>query len=245
MSLFGAKKTSTFQRAKERMDKLMSETASPAGTDESSHIGELLERQQGPLPTDPDGTATTSEIAREELGDYLGEVQPAVVTLTREQFNHGIRIHNAEVRADGHPSQVIEPIWGTAEVIDEYGNRRSHAVHTISSDDSSLSPPPTTDYGGSEISFPLQTPKEKALSPPPTRIMREAFWAYLRVLFPRILFRLPGQALELSRVGIFSWRKIPANTPKRRGEWKRPGKSTHPFRGNSKAEIAVTTRTTR
>jgi len=165
MSLFGAKKTSTFQKAKERMEKFMEE-ASSAG-DESSGIGQLLKDRKGPLPTDPDGTATTSEIAREELGDYLG-VQQAAVTLTREQFNQGVRIQSAEVRAEGHPSQVIEPIWGTAEVIDEYGNRRSHAVQTISSDDSSLSPPPTTSYGGSEISFPSQTPRERVQSPLPT-----------------------------------------------------------------------------
>jgi len=171
MSLFGAKKTTTtlkqqLETAKKNYEKRMS-TESEASAVSSSHIGDLIKDREGPLPTDPDGTATTSEIAQEELGDYLG-VQQVAVTLTREQFNQGIRIHNAEVRAEGHPSQVIEPIWGTAEVIDEYGNRCSHAVHTISSDDSSLSPPPTTDYGGSEISFSSQTPKEKAPSPPPT-----------------------------------------------------------------------------
>jgi len=167
MSLFGAKKTSTFQKAKERMDKHME--SSSAG-DESSGIGELLKDRKGPLPTDPDGTATTSEIAREELGDYLGEVQPAAVTLTREQFNQGVRIHNAEARAAGHPSQIMEPVLGTPPC-DEYGNRRSqqHSVHTISSDDgSSLSPPPTTSYGGSEISFPSQTPRERVQSPLPS-----------------------------------------------------------------------------
>jgi len=42
-------------------------------SEESSHIGELIRNREGPLPTDPDGTATTSEIARKELGDYLGE----------------------------------------------------------------------------------------------------------------------------------------------------------------------------
>jgi len=168
MSLFGAKKTiSTFQKVKERMDKY--EKASKAGTDESSHIGELLKDRTGPLPTDPDGTATTSEIAREELGDYLGEDQPAAVTLTREQFNQGVRIHNAEVVAAGHLSQVMEPVLGTPPC-DEYGNRRSqqHSVHTILSDDSSLSPPPTTRYGGSDISFPSQTPGERAATPLPS-----------------------------------------------------------------------------
>jgi len=149
------------------MDKYME--SSSAG-DESSGIGELLKDRKGPLPTDPDGTATTSEIAPEELGDYLGEVQPAAVTLTREQFNQGVRIHNAEARAAGHPSQVMEPVLGTPPG-DEYGNRRSqqHSVHTILSDDgSSLSPPSTTSYGGSEISFPSQTPRERVLSPLPT-----------------------------------------------------------------------------
>jgi len=108
-------------------------------TTTSSGIGEVLDRHNeitGPLPLDPDGTATTSEVAREELGDYLG-VQQAAVTLTREQFNQGVRIHNAEVMAEGHLSHIIEPIWRENSVIDEYGNRRDHAVHTISSDDSS------------------------------------------------------------------------------------------------------------
>ena len=179
MSLFGA--NTTFKKAVARMkaeeqNKAASSkesshaTVKSVATDESSHIGEVLDRHNeitGPLPTDPDGTATTSEIAREELGDYLG-VQQAAVTLTREQFNQGVRIHNAEVMAEGRLSQIIEPIWRENSVIDEYGNRRDHAVHTISSDDSSLSPPPTTNYGGSEISFPSQTPRERVLSPLPT-----------------------------------------------------------------------------
>jgi len=63
----------------------------------------------------------------------------------------------------------MEPVLGTPPC-DEYGNRRSqqHSVHTISSDDSSLSPPLTTNYGGSEISFPSQTPRERVLSPLPS-----------------------------------------------------------------------------
>jgi len=89
--------------------------------------------------------------------------------LTREQFNQGVRVHNAEVAAAGHLSQVMEPVLGTPPC-DEYGNIRSqqHSVHTILSDDSSLSPPPTTKYGGSEISFPSQTPGERVLSPRPS-----------------------------------------------------------------------------
>jgi len=110
---------------------------------------------------DPDRTATTSEIAQEDRTEG-GEVQPAAVTLTREDFNRGVRIHNAEVRAAGHPSQQMEPVLGAAPC-DKYGNRFSqmHDVQTISSDDSSLSPPPTTSYGGSDISFPRQTQSTK------------------------------------------------------------------------------------
>jgi len=176
MSLFGAKKQlnlkESLKKAKENLEEKMSSAQSTVTTTTSSGIGAILEQQNeqviGSLPTDPDGTATTSEIAREELGDYLG-VQPAAVTLTREQYNQGVRIHNAEVRAEGHPSQVIEPIWRENSVIDEYGNRRKHDVHTVSSDDSSeLSPPPTTSYGGSEISFPSQTPRERVQSPLPS-----------------------------------------------------------------------------
>jgi len=202
MSLFGANnKKSTFQKAKERMDKLLSES-SPAGTDESSHIGELIKDRKGPLPTDPDGTATTSEVAQEELGDYLG-VQPAAVTLTREQFNQGVRIHNAEVRAEGHPSQAIEPIWGTAQVIDEYGNRRPPAVLTILNDDSSLSPPPTTSYGGREISFPSQTPRERVLSPLPST----NYEGSLMGLPPSALLQDPFSTLRAS-AGIIARRSI-------------------------------------
>jgi len=104
----------------------------------SSGIGAQMIIARDLQGQDPDGTATTSEIAREELGDYLGEVKPAAVTLTREQYDQA--------------------------TCEEYGNRRSqqHSVHTISSDDSSLLSPPltttgTTDYGGSHISFPKKT----------------------------------------------------------------------------------------
>jgi hypothetical protein len=81
--------------------------------------------------------------------------------LPREVFNAAVRIHNAEARETGHLSQVVEPVWGEAKV-DEYGNRFSQEkkVYTIS-DDSSLSPPPTTDYGGSSIPFPEKTQSTK------------------------------------------------------------------------------------
>jgi len=160
MSLFGAKKQEPLKdilkRAKENFEEKMS-TISAASATSSSHIGDLIKDREGPLPTDPDGTATTSEIAREELGDYLGESQLEPVTVSRELFNQGVQVHNAEMRARGHPSQMLKPVLPVNA--DEDGNRLGEVdIHTISSDDSSLSPPPTTVYGGSSIQFPSQTP---------------------------------------------------------------------------------------
>ena len=180
MSLFGAK--STFQKAKDRLDKKMKEDEELArshsiSTEKSENVSKSASSGIGAQMIiardlqDPDGTATTSEIAREDLDESSGKVQQAAVTLTRQQFNQGVRIHNAEVRAAGHPSQQMEPVFGTAPC-KEFGIRKSqqYDVHIISSDDSSLSPPPTTSYGGSEISFPSQTPREEAVSPVPTTI---------------------------------------------------------------------------
>jgi len=150
------------------MEKLLQEQAGSAGMDENSHIGELLKDRKGPLRMDPDGTATTSEVAREELGSYMGGDE-TTVTLTREAFDQGIRIHNAEMVKAGHLSQIMEPVLPVNA--DENGNRLGKVkVYTISSEDESAlsSPPLTTNYGGSEISFRSQTPGERVLSPLPT-----------------------------------------------------------------------------
>jgi hypothetical protein len=163
MSLFGAKK-STFQKAKERLDKKMAEEVRSGTEASTSGIREVLDRHHaitGPFE-DSEGTATTSEIAREGHEDEEKQMveQPAAITLPREVFKQAVRIHNKEARETGHPSQVVEPVWGPAKR-DKYGRPliEEAQVHTISSDDSSsLSPPPTTSYGGSEISFPQQTP---------------------------------------------------------------------------------------
>jgi len=94
MSLFGARKQTPplkelVGRAKENFEKRMAgvEGAITVSSKESSHIGDWLKEDTG-LPTDPDGTATTSAVAREVFGDYLAECQPAPVTVSREAFNH-------------------------------------------------------------------------------------------------------------------------------------------------------------
>jgi len=175
MGLFGARKQTPplkelLGKAKENLEKRMAEKSLSGATDSnasSSRIGDLRKDRTGPLPTDPDGTATTSEVAREELGDYLGGDEEAV-TLPREVYNQAVQIHNQEVREVRHPSQMMQPVLPVNA--DKHGNRLGQVkVYTILSDDeSSLSPPLTTSYGGSEIFFPSQTPRETVLSPLPT-----------------------------------------------------------------------------
>jgi len=185
MSLFGAKK-STFQKAKERLDKQMAKEPLSGSEAPTSGIGEVLDRHNAITGSfvDPEGTATTSEIAREGNEDDQQLVeQPEAVTLPREVFNQAVRIHNMEARESGHLSQVIEPVWGPSKR-EEYGRPLAGKVHTISSDDdSSLSPPPTTSYGGSAISFPSQTPQQEQstqyegslLALPPSAVPQDPF----------------------------------------------------------------------
>jgi len=159
MSLFGApKKPTTFQKAKERLDKMMSEKAGQKDESDasSSHIGAQLEKM-GRGNLDLDGTATTSEIAQEGMEDALG----GPVVLPRDVFNEAARMHNKE--AVGHPSQIVSTVHGGSSV-DEEGNQvyKQPRVYTIPSTRSGRqrsrsldsqgstelsSPPPTTDYG--------------------------------------------------------------------------------------------------
>jgi len=172
MSLFGAKKqTPPFKellgRAKENFEKRMAKTASDTTTESvSSGIGAQMIKARELQEQDPDGKATTSEIAREELGDYLG----GPVVLPREVYNKTARMHNDEAREKGHPSQIVLTVHSGSSV-DEEGNLvyKQPRVYTIPSDDGSAlsSPPLTTNYGRSEISFPSQTPRERVLSPLP------------------------------------------------------------------------------
>jgi hypothetical protein len=137
MSLFGAKKSVTslkdsLKKAKENLVARMAKESTSGAPSESSGMGEQMMITRN--LQDPEGMSTTSEIAREEVevGEYLGEEQPEGVTLTRQDFNRGVTIHNAEVRAAGHPSQIMELVFGTA-LFDKYGNQCSqmHDVQTM------------------------------------------------------------------------------------------------------------------
>jgi len=171
MSLFGARKTSTFQRAKERAKNY--EKTSKAGTEESSHIGDLLER--------PTESESGSEFESNALGGPM--------VLPRNVYNETVRMHNEKARETGHHSPILSTVHGGSSV-DEDGNLvyKQPRVYTIpstprmsargrsrsvdSQKSSRLSSPPpttsTTNYGGSEVSFPSQTPRERVLSPLPS-----------------------------------------------------------------------------
>jgi len=191
MSLFGAK--TTFKKAVARMreEERKSAEGSIAST-ESSHIGGLLDKTTGPL-TDPDGTATTSEIAQEGR-NAMGEP----MELPREIYNEAARMHNQEAREIGHPSQIVSTVHGGSSV-DEEGNLvyKQPRVYTIpdstrsartrvrsrsvdSQESSRLSsPPPTTNYGGSDISFSDRTQSTQyegsLLALPPSAVPQDPF----------------------------------------------------------------------
>jgi len=78
------------------------------------------------LQGDPDGTATTSEIAREEIEEGR------TMVLERGLFNQAARIHNQETREQGHPSQAVSTVHGGSSV-DEEGNLvyKQPQVYTI------------------------------------------------------------------------------------------------------------------
>jgi hypothetical protein len=108
------------------------------------------------LQQDPDGTATTSEIAEE------GKEGRGALVLPRDVFNDLARHHNQEAKNTDHESQLVSTVHGGSSV-DEEGRLvyKQPRVHTIPSDtSSSLSPPPTMEHGGSQVSFPSKTQRQ-------------------------------------------------------------------------------------
>jgi len=71
-------------------------------------------------------------------------------------------MRNSKAREQGHLSQVVSTVYGGISVDNDRNFvYKQLQVYTILSDNGfSLLPPPTTDHGGSELSFPCQTPKE-------------------------------------------------------------------------------------
>jgi len=92
------------------------ESTSGASVTSSSHIGQQLE-MMGRNQLDPDETATTSEIDREEPGDCLG----GPVVHPREVYNEMARMHNEEARDTEHSSELMSTVHGRS-IVDEDGN---------------------------------------------------------------------------------------------------------------------------
>jgi len=166
MSLFGVGKQivslkESLRKAKENLDKRMTEeSASETSVTSSSHIGDQIDKYYAEYL---DGTATTSEIARgvsedEEKDPRGNESERGALVLPRSVYNDLARYHNREAKDTGHVSQVVSTVHGGSSV-DEEGNLvyKQPRVYTIPSDDSPLSSPPATSYGGSKISFPSKT----------------------------------------------------------------------------------------
>jgi len=156
----------------------------PASVNESasSGIGAMLDKITGPL-TD-EGTAVHTErsdleqMERDLHGD--SEYERLRDEEKKEEFEAGLcyaRIEDDLRRAeDSQATSRVE----TGQLPSDLNDMRAYSdltgktgvtgITRYGSDDSSeLSPPPPTrDYGGSEILFPSQTPRERVLSPLPT-----------------------------------------------------------------------------
>jgi len=183
MSLFGARKTSTFQRAKERAEKMEREkqASSEATVTSSSHIGGLLDKITRPVSDD--GKATVSErtdleqMERDLHGD--SEYERLRDKEKKEEFDMGLRYaraeddlrrrENSQATSRVESGQLPSNLDDMRAYSDLTGKTGVTGITRYKGDDSSeLSPPPTTSYGGSEISFPSQTPRERVLSPLPS-----------------------------------------------------------------------------
>jgi len=180
MSLFGA--TTTFKKAVGRMKaEEEKKFVSPSvASEESSHIGDLLDKITGPVTVSDEDGATVSEVAREEK-EFFGraEYQRLRAEEKNDEFEYGL--HKARIEDElrrAEDSQATSRV-DTGQLPSHLNDMRAYSdltgktgvtgiTRNDSDDSSELSPPPTTSYGGSDISFPSQTPRERVLSPLPT-----------------------------------------------------------------------------
>ena len=186
MSLFGAKRQlnlkESLKKAKENLEGKMSSALST--TTSSSGIGAILEQQMdeitGPVTVSDDDGATDLEVAGEEK-EFFGTAE--YERLRAEEKNDELEygLHKARIEDElrrAEESQATSRV-GTGQLPSDLNDMREYSdltgktgvtgITRYGSDDSSeLSPPPTTNYGGSEVSFPSQTPRERVTSPLPS-----------------------------------------------------------------------------
>jgi len=188
MSLFGAnttiRKAVARMRAEEEKKSTSGSVSSGIASEESSHIGGLLDKVTGPITED--GMVTNSEVAREER-DFFGtaEYERLRAEEKNDEFEYGVhkariedelrrredsqatsRVESGQLPSDLDDMRAYSDLTGKTGVtgIARYRSR------SVGSQESSMlsSPPPTTNYGGSEISFPSQTPRERVATPLPS-----------------------------------------------------------------------------
>jgi len=188
MSLFRARKSVTslkesLQRAKDNLNR-REEASKEASVTSSSHLGEQLEKITGPL-SEPDGTATTSEIGREKLGKgYMStpEFEALKEQEKKDDFERGLcmakiedelrrseesqvtsRVETGQLPSDLDKMRAYSDLTGKAGVT---GIMRYNDNDRNSDESSELSPPPTTSYGGSIAAFPPRAiPQDPFLTP--------------------------------------------------------------------------------
>jgi len=180
MSLFGAK--TTFKKAVARMRAEEEKKSTSDST--SSGIGDILEQQLDEItgPASRAGTVVErddlEEMERELHGD--SEYERLRDEEKKEEFEAGLRYaraeddlrrcENSQATSRVETGQLPSDLDDMREYSDLTGKTGVTGITRYGSDDSSeLSPPPpTTDYGGSEVSFPSQTPMERVLTPHPS-----------------------------------------------------------------------------
>jgi len=196
MSLFGARKTSTFQRAKERAEKLEreKEASSEASVTSSSHIGRLLDKVMGPVSDQSQKSVMVDSKAEFLERQYHGtqEYERLEEEEKPEMFEYGLRKARIEDdlrrREDSQATSRVE----SGQLPSDLDEMRTHSELTgktgvtgitrYGTDESSdLSSPPVTNYGGSEVSFPSQTPRQSTeyegsiVGFPPSAIPQDPF----------------------------------------------------------------------
>jgi hypothetical protein len=189
MSLFGA--NTTFKKAVARMkaeeSKKGSNTPTEASATSSSHIGDVLDKEldkiRGPLTIDYEGTATTSEIAREcsqaqreeQFQGFHGTQEYEMLKAGEEKAKFEMGHHQARIEddmrrcEDSQATPRQESGWLPSDLSDMTGfsdltgktgvtgiTRYRSSSKCVDSEVSSelSSPPPTTDYGGSILAMP-------------------------------------------------------------------------------------------
>jgi len=179
MSLFGANTTLKKAVARMRAEELRSGSKAPTSGSLSSGIGALLDEITEPV------TETATQSDRSDLEkmerDLHGDSEYERLRDEEKKVEYEYGVYKARIKDElrrAEDSQATSRV-GTGQLPSDLDDMRAYSdltgktgvtgITRYGSDDSSeLSPPPTTSYGGSEISFPSQTPRERVMSPRPS-----------------------------------------------------------------------------